>query len=385
MVNWSRWSFAMVGTGCMLLVGCASNTPTSEQARHGLPSSIALAREGAPAGAARRAAGAAGPLAAHSANPTTAPNKPSFQRPALGESFSQAVKSTTRKVADALDIKPRIQPAADAVKLSSMPDHLDPMLYIHAAAFSESQHHLAAARRQYEKALELDPDNVRALVAYARFRDRLGDFAGAVELYDRARAADPQSAVVWNDLGLCYARRGEHDQAIAAFERAVSLEPANPRYRNNLAGALVQADRPDRAVEELRAVYSEAIAHHNVGYFLHRIHRDDQAARYLKQAIELDPSLEAARTLLAEVDRPSRRAPGAAQPVSNPSDSRPVPQAARAQPHRSASRSVVPTVRGLGQPAPASALRRLPTVDLPRKAHLRRFPPPGTGARTRRI
>ena len=47
----------------------------------------------------------------------------------------------------------------------------------------------------YEKALQLDPDNLTALDAYARYRQSRGQYAAEIALYDRMLALDPISTV----------------------------------------------------------------------------------------------------------------------------------------------------------------------------------------------
>ena len=194
-----------------------------------------------------------------------------------------------------------MKPAADAVNLANMPDHLSPILYIRGAAFSEAKGDLALAQQQYDRALELDPNDVLTLIAYARFRDRIGDSKQALEIYQRARSVKPDNATVWNDLALCHARRGEIDHALAAIEQAVSLQADNVRYLNNLAAILVQANRPEDAVRVLGRVHPPAVACHNVGCLLLRLRNHALATEYVRRAASLDPSLQRAQSLLARL------------------------------------------------------------------------------------
>jgi hypothetical protein len=109
---------------------------------------------------------------------------------AVSDVFHQA----SHKVAQAFQRKPKVTPAHDPAALSSPPGPLSSDLYLRAALWSENQGALATAGQQYEKALELDPRSAMALVAYARFHDRLGHVDEATQLYERALAAAPERA-----------------------------------------------------------------------------------------------------------------------------------------------------------------------------------------------
>jgi len=359
MLNWSRWALLAFSTGFTVLLGCIGTKPSGRQ-----PSTYNVWTEGKNANPNTACLGGSATgtnqYSGQLLGDYPSQGKPTSRLSSFGQSVSGAFKSAGHKVSNALEIKPRVTPANDPVKLASMPETLSPELYLRAAAFSESQGNLAAAQSQYEKSLELDPGNVGALVAYARFRDRLGDSERAIKMYERARAQEPDNAIIWNDLALCHSRRREFGQALAALRQAVSLQPMNQRYRNNLAAALVQANRPEDAVRELKSVYSEAIARHNVGYFLCRIHRYELAAKYLSQAYRMDPTLEAPQALLARLSPP---------------------QAARMTNERAVGEmSRFRNAAQLRRPSPAMEnMRRLPPIQPHADTELRRTPPPWSG------
>jgi Flp pilus assembly protein TadD len=228
------------------------------------------------------------------------------------DSIARVFRRVSTTVSDAWPGDPHPEPPGDPARLSSQPEALTPTLYLRAAAWSEQQGALDKARQQYEKAVELDPENVLTMVALARFHDRQENQLAAAQWYSRARQLEPDNIVVLNDLGLFHARRSEFTPALDALQQAVRLAPQNVRYHNNLAGVLVQAGRPDEAVTTLQPVHGEAIANLNVGNFLY-MHKDlDAAAVYFRRAQNLEPSLVAARDLLAHIDRSTARVEPAA-------------------------------------------------------------------------
>lgn len=220
---------------------------------------------------------------------------------AATQSVTNAFKSAGEKVSSALEVKPKVIPANDPAKLSSRPERLTPALYVQAAQWSENQGAIPAAKQQYEKALELDPRDVNALIAFARFQDRQGNGDEALGLYQRAQAVAPTNTTVLNDLGLLHARRGNLDASLETLQQAVRLDPRNVRYRNNLAAALVESHRVAEAIDVLRAVHPEATALFNAAYLLSLRNETEQAAALLEQSLRIDPSLVAAQDMLQRV------------------------------------------------------------------------------------
>ena len=109
------------------------------------------------------------------------------------------------------------------------------------------------------------------------------------------------SAVLLNDLGLCYARAGQSQNAIAVQQRAVEMSPSSTLYRNNLAAALVEADRSGEAVPLLAQTCGTAVAHYNVGYLLHKRGANGAAVEHFVASLEANPSLTPARSMLQQL------------------------------------------------------------------------------------
>lgn len=224
---------------------------------------------------------------------------------AATESVTTAFKSVGEQVSSALEVKPKVIPAADPAKLSSLPERLSPALYLQAAQWSETQGAISTAQRQYEKALELDPRDVNSLIAFARFQDRHDHGEEAQRLYQQAQSLAPTNTTVLNDLGLFHARHGNLDAALKALDQAVRLDPRNVRYRNNLAAALIESRRVSEAIEVLRAVHPEAMALFNVACLLSLKNETQQAAALLEQSLRIDPSLAAAHDMLRKIRGPA--------------------------------------------------------------------------------
>lgn len=196
---------------------------------------------------------------------------------------------------------PKVVRTNDPVRLSTQTE-VSADVHIEAARLHEQRGDLAAAARGYGRALKADPDNQVALLCFARLYDRNSRFEDAEKLYQRAVAQHPTSGQAANDYGLCLVRRGEVGEGLEQLSRAVELSPQEPRYRNNLAQVLVADGRVDEALQQLSAVHSEAAAHYNVGHWL-QSQGNPAALAHFTRAAELDPTLQAAQQMVAQLQR----------------------------------------------------------------------------------
>jgi TolB-like protein/Tfp pilus assembly protein PilF len=100
------------------------------------------------------------------------------------------------------------------------------------------------ARAAAEKAIALAPElgEAHVALAYTYYRGT-PDVAAAAREYERALALSPGSAWVQRGFGWFAAQLGHFEPAVAAARRAVSLDPQNARTRLVLAEVLVSARR----------------------------------------------------------------------------------------------------------------------------------------------
>lgn len=106
-----------------------------------------------------------------------------------------------------------------------------------------------AAQREYQRALELDPNSPIAHEDYSFFLQRIGRADEAVKEIHRARDLDPLSLHQADSVGwaLLYTRR--YDEAVDQFHKVLEMDP---NYRRSMWGLA--------RVYEVRGMYKEAIA-----------------------------------------------------------------------------------------------------------------------------
>ena len=193
----------------------------------------------------------------------------------------------------------------DPLSLSYKSKPSGPDLYLSMARLSECGGNMEQAATQYQKALDLDADNLDALLGFAHLRDRQSRFDEAIELYRQATVSHPNHAGAHNDLGLGYGRSGRLEESVEALTRAVELSPERKLFRNNLATVMTELGQIDQALAHLSSAHGPAIAHYNLGFLLHRRDQDLKASEHFSEALRVDPSMTEAQSWLAKLGNPT--------------------------------------------------------------------------------
>jgi tetratricopeptide (TPR) repeat protein len=158
------------------------------------------------------------------------------------------------------------------------------------------------ARLLYQQALEIDPDNLEALHAFAKMYVAVKDHDRALAAFQRALKTYPRQAVVWFDLGMYHSQCKEWDQAVQCLRQAVACEPENRYYANNLGFCLARAGQLDESLACFEQTAGPAKAHYNLARMLLHMNQMELGKDHLRQAVAADPGLEDARRMLAQVD-----------------------------------------------------------------------------------
>ena len=121
-----------------------------------------------------------------------------------------------------------------------------------ATALAASPVHRAQAVALCQRARELAPQNVSALLALGDLEYQRGDATAAQQAYRAVLALQPNQPVALNNLAWVLAEAGaELEQALSAARQAVAAQPADANYRDTLAFVLKRLGR----LEDARAEY----------------------------------------------------------------------------------------------------------------------------------
>lgn len=149
----------------------------------------------------------------------------------------------------------------------------------------------AAARAEFERAIELDPQDADAWFGLAALHDQLGDSERAVSACDRVIALRPAEWRGHNLRGRALYRAGRFAEAVVSWREAARLSPENTLVASNLGSGLAQLNRLDEAERELRRAIDllpEARAYNNLGTVLFTMGRHAEAVAAFEKATSLN-------------------------------------------------------------------------------------------------
>jgi Tfp pilus assembly protein PilF len=111
------------------------------------------------------------------------------------------------------------------------------------------------ARRAFEEAVRLAPDDAASWHGLAGLALQSGDPARAIELAERALRAAPPTASLLYDYGNYLVEAGRLGDAIEPFRNAITQQPTSLPFRMNLAVCLHRLNR----LPEAEAAYAEVL------------------------------------------------------------------------------------------------------------------------------
>jgi tetratricopeptide (TPR) repeat protein len=151
----------------------------------------------------------------------------------------------------------------------------------------------ADALASYERALQLEPSRVDALVRLARLRAAQGDVTAAEAAFRRALAVRSDLAELHFELGNLYQQQGRMEDSAECYRSALAIKPELAEAECNLGHALREMQQPDAAIEHLRRATALApdlmAARVNLGTALADLGRFDEARACFAIALDREP------------------------------------------------------------------------------------------------
>lgn len=182
---------------------------------------------------------------------------------------------------------------------------IDDSYYARAGDVVRFQGDHEAALRDFQKALELNPKSLQALVGMGASLTQLGRAEEAKAQFTRAIEFWPTSAFGHEGLGNLLARQGKFQEAADRFREALRLDPGLAIAHFRLGTVLLDLGRIDEAEQHLseavRIEPSDPKAHSSLATALLRKSDIARAAAHFRRALALDPDLVLALTELASI------------------------------------------------------------------------------------
>ncbi len=147
----------------------------------------------------------------------------------------------------ALWAQEKAQPAADELKtyLEKNPRSSDGWKTLGAVLVRLDQ--LQDAKQAYEKAIAINDKDADTLYNYALCAERFGNFLFAIQEYERVVQLDPNQWKALQNLGRLYRNAGREEKALEYFKRAIAIRPAEPELYLHEANSLVALHKDGEA------------------------------------------------------------------------------------------------------------------------------------------
>ena len=152
---------------------------------------------------------------------------------------------------------------------------------------------LRGAAEELERELTAGDASLEVRQASAEIHLLMGDLEAAADAYGALVAEREDSPKLWNERGVAVHRLARFDEAVHAYRRTVALDHAYSLGWNNLGVALAQRGEEgaaERALRQATAGTAPPEILWNLGLFLTRLERPDEAVETYREALEIDRS-----------------------------------------------------------------------------------------------
>ena len=146
--------------------------------------------------------------------------------------------------------------------------------------------------KNFEKALEIQSDNLEVIVNYANALDELGKFKEAIKEYDKALFIDSKDALIYNNRGYSYFHLKDFENAMKDYNKALTLAPKLKIARQNkdellklISGEIKYSD----VVKIAEEIYKDFEYYLNLGISELRQNHRDETVSALNKVLEIKP------------------------------------------------------------------------------------------------
>jgi len=202
----------------------------------------------------------------------------------LSESDAQKMQSTNAKVAEV-----RIHPPKIDTRFA-------------AGQLDETQGHLGAAIHQYDACHDINPKFLPALYRLGVIYAEVKDFPSSIAIWQRYVTATNNAAYAYGNLGYCYELAGMPREAKAAYLKGIAIDYKNGPCRANYGLMLARDNKIQEAIRMWTPALSDAQIHYNLASIYQVNGRKAEAKAEYEKALACDPTLEDARTRIAQLD-----------------------------------------------------------------------------------
>jgi len=155
----------------------------------------------------------------------------------------------------------------------------------------EMEGDLEGARKAYDRADVLDPDNMFMLEGLARTYNKQGRGKDAKATLERAISLHPDAPIFYSYSGQQLLGQNQYEHAEAMFRHMITLSKNNPRGYAQLAHTLHLQDRTSEAIQVLQEglqIDKAALLYNNLGTYLFFQGQYELSADAFEKTLDLD-------------------------------------------------------------------------------------------------
>ncbi len=146
------------------------------------------------------------------------------------------------------------------------------------------------AEAEYKRALEINPNNSAAHLAYGRFLTHLSRFEEALGQLRVAQELDPLSSRIRYETGWVYYCGRQYDRAIALYREALSLDIKSAQAHRRIGLALAQMGMLEESMDETRkalAIREDPAYYSDLGWLYARMGKKSETQTALAKLQEM--------------------------------------------------------------------------------------------------
>ena len=184
-----------------------------------------------------------------------------------------------------------------------------PLAYNQLADALKKKNQASTAEREalYKQAIRKDKNYIETYVNLASLYSEQGRYQDAVHYLEQGAAIAPKSSALLLQLGMAYQRLDKAEESIEVFNRLLKIYPDDEKIYTQVIDAYTQAiaafpvkkvyqqqrEEVLSEVEELskRKKYS-ANDYFNLGFLYEQVGGQDEAIRFYKKSLEINPAYE---------------------------------------------------------------------------------------------
>ena len=173
-----------------------------------------------------------------------------------------------------------------------------------------------------ERAVELDPDLLKARLRLGRAYYDLNRHDLALEQFEAVAQKDPSYPWVHSSMAVVHVNAGSVEAAVQVLKRELQYHPDHHAARLELGEALLRAGDSQQAIRQLLQVKEEDVSSTDrvaLNHALSKAHRDrgrlQEAVAAARRTVELDPSFPDGHYLLAQLYKQTGQSDRARQQI----------------------------------------------------------------------